>query len=224
MLPVLATSTALATRSPLVRNLLTGGFILAVATGAFFLFRKLIQTMQRNQAIKDVGANSPDGLALALASRCYAAMNSGHEWWNDWFGDGTDEEALYQAARDMRSNQVPFALVSQKYKALYARDLYADLTTELASEEMAQFQAALSTGLGNVLSPQPLITQQLLTIHPSTILNEKLQPVSQVPPRTRLGAHDETMMLPGGQVLHGFLYHNQRRYVSAPAVKLVPLA
>ncbi|RSK24188.1 hypothetical protein [Hymenobacter metallilatus] len=225
MLPVLATSTAVSTlaSSRVMRYLLTGGFFLAVAGGAFLLFRKILQTMQRDKAIKDVGANSADGLALAFASRCYAAMNSGHEWWNDWFGDGTDEEALYQVARDMRSNNVPFVLVANKYKALYTRDLYADLTAELATDEMAQFQAALSTGLGNVLDPGLLVTQQLITTAPSTILDDKLEPVSQTGPRTRLGPHDETMMLPGGRVLHGFLYQNQRRYVAAPTVQLVPL-
>nr|GFD57199.1 hypothetical protein [Tanacetum cinerariifolium] len=32
-------------------------------------------------------------------------MVSGYSWWNDAFGDGTDEEAMYAVARDMHQHQ-----------------------------------------------------------------------------------------------------------------------
>lgn len=210
----------------LVRSLFTGGFFIAAATAAYIVFKKIIQSVQQGILRNQVGTNTPDGLALGYASRFYAAMFQGNtEWWSDWFGDGTDEESIFKVGREMFASKVSFGLVSAKYKGFYSRDLYTDLSKELSGEDLAKFQSVLTSGLGNTPAgpPPPLINQALITTSATTVLNETLQVVVNVPAAVWLGAHDETIILGGGRVLHGFMYENQRRYVPAPAVRQVPL-
>lgn len=203
----------------LVPTLLRGGFFIAVCTAAFLLVKKGVQAWRRHKLLNQVGENSADGVAIGFASRLYAAMISGHAWWNDWVGDGTDEESCYQVAREMHAQQIPFALVAAKYRILYTRELLSDLTSELNGEEMQKFQAILTSGLGNV--PEMLLSHLLVTVRPTTVLDHELRPVQDAPAACRLGEHTDTLILPGNRVRHGFTYNGLSRFVDAADVRLV---
>lgn len=207
----------------LFTSLTTSGFFIAAVTAAYVLMRKFITTYRKNHLLNQVGSDSADGLAIGFAQRMYTAMISGYGWWNDVFGDGTDEEALYQVAREMKAGGVSFSLVSSKYKVLYNRELIDDLTQELNSEELQKFQAALQTGLAGLGAVPPSPHHLLYTVAPTTVFDQQLRALGPLPARMRLGEHTETMLAPGGQVWHGFAYGEHVRFVPAEAVNRLPL-
>jgi len=203
--------------SAVATSLVTSGFFLALCGAAYFLVRKFITAYRHSHLVNEVGADSASGLAIGYAQRLYTAMNSGYAWWNDVFGDGTDEEAMYQVAREMHQNKVDFSLVSSKYKTLYNRELIDDLTSELGSEEIAKFQTSLSTGLGG-LNGLRVDNGQLYTTSPTVVFDAQLNPLGEIPGRVLLGQHIESLSAPSGQLWLGFAYGHQKRFVSALAV------
>lgn len=224
-LPAKATQTV---ASGLVRStqaigssLVTSGFFIALCTAAYVLVRKFVTAYRQNQLLKQVGTGSADGLAVGYAQRSYTAMISGYAWWNDLVGDGTDEEALYQVAREMKTNNVPFALVAGKYKTLYNRELLTDLTNELDTTQMRKYQAALATGM-NGLGASPSVHHWLVTTAPTPVLDDQLRVLGELPARMRLGEHTHSLFGADGQAWHGFDYRDQVRFVPAAAVGRIP--
>jgi hypothetical protein len=204
--------------SALVTSLVTSGFFIAAVGAVYFLMRKFITSARKNRLLSQVGQASKDGLAIGYAQRMYTAMISGYEWWNDLFGDNTDEEALYQVGREMRASQVDFSLVSSKYKVLYNRELIDDLTHELNADEMAKFQAALTQGLGGLGAVAPSVHHFLYTVAPTIVHDDELRPVGPVPAYMALGEHTDTLLGQDGSVWHGYPYQDLIRFVPASDV------
>lgn len=203
--------------SAIATSLVTSGFFIAAVGAVYLLMRKFITSYRKSHLLNQVGANSADGLAIGYAQRLYTAMVSGYGWWNDYFGDGTDEEAIYQVGRDMHQHKVDFSLVSSKYKVLYNRELIDDLTTELDSAEMGFFQGAL-TGLSGLGATPPAPNHLLYTVQPTTVYDVNLNPLGVVPAAMQLGEHIETLLAPDGRVWHGYPYANLVRFVPAETV------
>jgi hypothetical protein len=205
--------------SAVVTSLVTSGFFIGLCAAAYYLVRKFISSYRHAHLLNQVGTNSLDGLAIGYAQRLYASMISGHVWWNDWFGDGTDEDAMYKVAQEMYQHKVPFPLVSAKFKVLFNRELLDDIQDELNADEQAKFQTALSTGaLSGLGSPALLTGQLLVTTSTTPVFDSQLRAVQEVPPLVRLGPHVETLYGPTGQVWLGFPFGQQMRFVSALAV------
>ena len=204
----------------LLPYLLSGGFFIAAVGGGYLLLRKLILAIKKGRLLNDVGANSQDGLAIGYAGRFYAAMVRGNtQWWNDVFGDGTDEDALFAVAADMSRTRVPFALVANKYQTLYDRFLLNDLTSELPSDDLQRFNRILQTGLGATPVHQGVVIEHdLVTTKATVTYTDALVPVQQVPGNVWLGAHLETIITPGLGSFHGFSHNGAIRFVPAPAV------
>lgn len=210
------TGTAALATTRLLPTLLNGGFFVALAGLAYILIKKVLNKINRNSAMKDIGQYTVDGMAATFASQLYNAMFSSFEWWNDWFGDGTDEDAMYQTAAQMKQYNVPMADVARQYKNLYSRDLLSDIQKELSSSEYQKFTRAMQTGLSGF---KP-VDAELHTTSDGYVLNDRFQPVQAVRPRTRLGMHLETYIFPNGTVYHGFDYRGQMRYISSSTSKI----
>jgi hypothetical protein len=221
-LPAKATQTVAAGlvrgTSAVATSLVTSGFFIAAVTAAYILIRKLITSYRHNKLLNEVGQNTAEGLAVGYAQRLYTAMISGYGWWNDYLGDGTDEEAIYQVGREMKAHNVPFNMVSARYKVLYDRELIDDLTLELDSEELGKFQAALRTGLAGLGALEPAPDHLLYTVSPTLVYDEQLQVVGPIPANMALGEHVATYIAPDGRVWHGYPYLNVTRFVPADAV------
>lgn len=228
---VRATPTALAMRavgqSQLFGWLLRGGFFLAVVGGAFWVVRKIIFEVRRNHLLSQVGTNTQDGLAIGFAGRIYASLiPSGQPWLNDTVGDGTTLDDLFAVATDMYRARVSYQMVAGKYQGLYARDLLADLNRDLNASELQQFNAALSTGRSglNGLDDVPfvVIDSRIRTTAPTTVYDEQLLPVQQVPAGGNLGEHIGTMFAANG-TYHEFMYGGLLRRVPVGATQLIKI-
>jgi len=224
-LPAKATQTVAAGlvrgTSAVATSLVTSGFFIAAVTAAYILIRKLITGYRKSHLLNQVGQSSADGLAIGYAQRLYTAMVSGYGWWNAYLGDGTDEDAVYQVAREMHANKVTFSLVSAKFKVIYNEDLLDLLSAELGTDELAKFNRAMQTGLAGLpglgaLEPAP--DYLLYTLAPTMVYDEQLQVVGPIPANMALGEHVATYIAPDGRVWHGYPYKHLTRFVPAEAV------
>jgi hypothetical protein len=222
-LPAKATQTVAAGlvrgTSAVATSLVTSGFFIAAVTAAYVLIRKAITGWRKSHLLNQVGQSSADGLAIGYAQRLYTAMISGYGWWNDYIGDGTDEDAIFQVGREMHANKVAFSLVSAKYKVLYNRDLLEDLSLELDTDELAKYQRALQSGLSGLGAAwEPAPDHLLYTVAPTVVYDEQLRPVGPIPANMALGEHSATMVAPDGRTWHGYPYQDVTRFVPAEAV------
>lgn len=157
-------------------KVLTYALLLAAGGTAVFLgyraVKKGISKSQQKNAANQVDNKDPKiAYATILAQRAHAAMVTGYEWWNDVFGDGTNEDELYAIAKLMHDKGITFALVADAYKKLYpGRVFQTDLSSELASDELTKFYNKLKglAGLGSTFSNAKLLNPANLS-QPSTI-------------------------------------------------------
>lgn len=126
-----------------------GAVTLTVGTVGYFLVRRMVQKARSNQSTKDlddINAKDPrDAYAVSFAQQIRAAFNPADldNTWFSWLPDGTDEEALYRVAREMRSRNVEFSRVAKAYRNLYQSELVRDLTSELDTTELRTFYGHL---------------------------------------------------------------------------------
>ena len=208
-----------------ISKALNGVFLVAAAGGTYFIVNKLMQDAKRNAALKEYGnPNSVNGMAATFATQFYNAMYSTWEWWNDMMGDGTDEDIIYRTAGEMYRTRITLHDVAQKYKALYNKDLLQDLQRELDAEELQAFNRMLSSGLAGAAS-LAAVPHRMATAIRATILNERLQPVHQVPANTILGDYVPDQIaayqLADGRTMVGFMFNRNMRYVDSAVIKLV---
>lgn len=118
--------------------------VLGAATVAY-LGNALYNKIKRDQATNRLGTDTPEGKAAYMAERFYAAfIPSGKEWLNDNIGDGSDEEALYQLAREMGEMGITLADIAKQYNALHPnRDFVKDLQ-DINAAELAKFNSELA--------------------------------------------------------------------------------
>lgn len=110
----------------------------AGAIGLFFIGRGVLRRIERSKAINKIGTNSPEGIATSMSGRFFSALIQTNAFINDWFGDGTDEEALYQLAQEMGEQGITLGMVAKYYQDIYKRDLIKDMN-EIDAQEKAKF-------------------------------------------------------------------------------------
>lgn len=198
---------------------MTYGFFAIIALGAYWLIKKLVNTLQKNSYLNSFGTNSAKGRSVQYAQRMYSAMISGPEWWNDVFGDGTNYQQIYAIAHEINKDpDIDLNAVSDAYKRLYNRDLAIDLNKELSSSEFSQFSKIVNQGLKGLEQPHMLITKQL-----TTVLDANMRPITKVRSGVRLGSSYETIITPAG-TFDVFYVNNQMRLVPNHSVNQIKYA
>lgn len=124
-----------------------------VGTGAFFgirsISKKLKERKQENASNQVDNKDPKIAMAATLAQKAYAAFYpSGYP--GLW--DGTDEQALFSVAKQMFTNKIPFAYLTEAYRKLYSRQFAQDLADELSADEMTRFYAFFSKGFGAAIA------------------------------------------------------------------------
>ena len=151
--------------------------LLGASLGVYLLSRKAIRNLRRNNAEQQAGSDPNSAAALAQAMR--AAFEP---WGISWFwGGGTDEEALYDLARRIRSMQM-YAEVGKQYRKLYNENLQTRLMDELDSSEQARFFTILNSS-----TLKGVVRWELRTTHPTRIYLPDGLAVKQVPEGLLLG-------------------------------------
>ena len=182
-----------------------------VGVAGYFLLRKGVNEIKNSNVNADLDDNGINGQAARLALRYFQAI---HE--NDFFGVSEDEAAILQAARDGRGQNVPFNLVSRKYKNKYRKDLLRDIQNGLSTSEFAEFQNIIAATLGFVQK------QKLILLNPSKIYNRtftKSQHISHV--GRVIGSLKETAYLGANEApYYGFVNNKRLFYIPAKDVNL----
>ncbi len=131
-------------------TLLTAG---GAVVGYKLISKKLKEKKQEN-AVNQVDSKDPKrALASTLAQKAYAAFfPSGYP--GAW--DGTDEDALYSVAKQMFTNKVPYAYLTEAYRKLYSRQFAQDLVDELSADELSRFYANYQKGFGSVITQKAI--------------------------------------------------------------------
>jgi hypothetical protein len=132
----------------------------AIGTGAvaYLIAKRIVQKARSNQSTKDlddIDKKDPrDAYAVSYAQQIRAAFNPADldNTWMSWIPDGTDEEALYRVAKDMRARNVEFSRVAKAYRNLYQSDLVRDLTSELDTAELRIFYGHLGMQMQGLAS------------------------------------------------------------------------
>lgn len=84
-----------------------------------------------------------EALASQLATKFNAGFNpSGVSWLRNT--DQTNEKAIFQCARDVAKNKIPWSMMTKAYKGIIDRDLTYDLQSELDSDELDLFNSILA--------------------------------------------------------------------------------
>ena len=108
------------------------------------LFRKSAQAEALN--------NAPTDNSSQLAIQLRQAMNASGVGWL-MGGDGTDEEALFAIAPQLRGGV--FQTVAQRYQLLYNSNLTTDLQNELTAADLTKFWALVNGNSIPTTSPNP---------------------------------------------------------------------
>ncbi|MEH0157370.1 hypothetical protein V6R21_24875 [Limibacter armeniacum] len=116
------------------KRVLLGAGALVVLGIAWYWSSRANTDAKINEVSKQVGSGTREGMAVELAMRMYAAIS----------GWGTDEEALYEAAKQMRLYQIPFSEVASYYNKLYQEHLISDLQGDLSASQMVKFNQILN--------------------------------------------------------------------------------
>lgn len=126
-----------------VLGILGIGVGVAVYFGVRGKIKSAIAEKKQEKYTNQIGTNTNEGKAAEYAQRLKTAMFSTYSW----FPDGTDEEAMYQVAKEMFSSKVTFAQVSDAYKNIFSRNLSEDMIDEMDTNDFQKFQTALRTGI-----------------------------------------------------------------------------
>ena len=66
------------------------------------------------------------------------------------FPDGTDEQALFNVAKQMYVSKIPFSYLTEAYRKLYSRQFALDLADELDAADLTRFYSFFNKGIGNI--------------------------------------------------------------------------
>ncbi len=137
-----------------------GGVALAVGGAGYLIVRRIVRTAKINNTTRkldEIDSKDPrEALAVGFAQQLYAGFNpySLDNTWFSWVPDGTDEEALYRVAREMKARNVEFSRVAKAYRNLYQSELIQDLTSELDPGELRMFYQQLGMNISGIGSAQ----------------------------------------------------------------------
>ena len=110
---------------------------------AVLFLRKQFLILRSNAAAGNISGTN--GIIKQKAAQYAVLFDNAFRAWGDaywvshWIGDGTDEQACYDIAKQMQANNVTFADVSEAYRLQFRRDLQTDLSSELTSSELTKF-------------------------------------------------------------------------------------
>lgn len=126
---------------------------LVVLGGSFFIGRKLVR---RAKSYSEEKKTYEEGTEATYAKQLKMAFEN-----DNWFGWGTDEEAVRKTLRAIPSKEY-FRRVINSYQRLYSRSLMKDMQDELTSTEYNEMLAIISAkpDRGNVLKPPVLSAVQ----------------------------------------------------------------
>jgi hypothetical protein len=120
--------------------------LIAVALVAIWWFaRKQIKQAKENRfnntdTTAPIGSNAyKNSLAVNYAQRIKASRGA----WGGLLND--NEDAIFQVAKDMRANNVPFSTVAKAYNDGFGSMLAQDLTSWLSPEELQKFYTLLGS-------------------------------------------------------------------------------
>lgn len=211
MLPAIVASKAAKSNALVVASQF--GIFTLVLVGAFLLIRRLIRGFQKDGYMNSFGTNTNKGRSVQYATQLYQAMISAPGWFNDFFGDGTDEKRIFSTAHEINQDkEVQLLDVQQAYKTMYNRDLIMDLQNELDSADFEKFRRILNQGLQGLEVPSLLVAKRA-----STVFDKNLRPLNQVQSNTKLGASYETLITPKGS-FDVFYFNGQPRLVNSQDV------
>jgi hypothetical protein len=130
-------------------------FGVLVLGGSFFVGRKLVRKAKSNTEEKKT---FQEGNSATYAKQIKMAFEN-----DNWFGWGTDEEALRKTLRAIPSKD-EFRKVINSYQNLYSRSMMKDMQDELTTTEYNEMLAIIGAKpeRGNVLKPVLLSQQQYL--------------------------------------------------------------
>lgn len=128
---------------------------LVVLGGSFFIGRKLVR---RAKSYSEEKKTYEEGTEATYAKQLKMAFEN-----DNWFGWGTDEEAIRKTLRAIPSKEY-FRRVINSYQKLYSRSLMKDMQDELTSTEYNEMLAILSVKpeRGKTLQQPKLTSEQLL--------------------------------------------------------------
>lgn len=109
---------------------------IVVLGASFFIGRSIIR---KARATSEERRTFEDGNEATYAKQMRMAFDN-----DNWFGWGTDEEALRKAVQAIPSKDV-FRKVIKSYQKLYARSLMADMKSDLSTSEYEEMLAIIST-------------------------------------------------------------------------------
>lgn len=187
----------------------------------FFALRKISKDIVGKAKKKNVSNNfgdgTKDGLAAQFAIELYAAM---HEV-ATWVWDGTDEEAMYRVAQQMRVNRVSFSAVANMYNRQFSRNLLDDMQDELSSNDLNEFNAYMngSKTLSGITSPR----LNVMTTGLTEIFNSQRKVVDRIGANVVLKNIEQEIALPDGSKIYGFTPKglNQLHYFKSYNTKTV---
>jgi hypothetical protein len=139
------------------KEIITYGLLgVIVLGGSFFIGRKLVR---RAKSYTEEKKTYEEGNEATFAKQLKMAFEN-----DNWFGWGTDEEAIRKTLRDLPSKEF-FRRVINSYQKLYSRSLMKDMQDELTSTEYSEMLAIIGAKpeRGNVLKPPVLSQQQYLS-------------------------------------------------------------
>lgn len=127
-----------------------------VLGGSFFIGRKLVR---RAKSYSEEKKTYVEGNEATYAKQLKMAFEN-----DNWFGWGTDEEAIRKVLRAVPSKEY-FRRVINSYQKLYSRSLMKDMQDELTSTEYSEMLAIIGAKpeRGNVLKPPVLSAAQYLS-------------------------------------------------------------
>ena len=213
MLPILAASGAL---DGVIKILVRAGILAITAIGSFFLIKKVVKKAKYTNEIKRVGDDSRLGKANAFARSLYSAFFPMGEIMSDIFGDGTDEDLIFEIAADMYRNRINFSDVSNAYKSLYNRKLLQDLQGELDPRQYAKFNDIIQGGkLNGIGFNERIITRRATYLYAGATMRA----VGKAERGIQLGTMiDAKVNHLNGKMFYGFFRDNKKMYVPANAV------
>ena len=137
---------------------IVGGIGLAVAGLGYLVVRKVVLRAKTNKTTRNLDKfqqkDPREALAAAFAQQLSAAFNPWdlNNTWFSWLPDGTDKEACFRIAREMKARNVPFSMVAKAYHNLFQSDLASDLTSELDSADLRTFYGHLGMNVQGLTS------------------------------------------------------------------------
>ena len=219
MLPIRAAARAVqvANANPVINFLIRLGILGVVVIGSYYLVRTLVRKWSNERRLRKetahAGSADRSGKINLIAQLLRKGFFPyGEPKWGHVFWDGTDEEAVYQAAAMMHKYGITIAEVSRSYKAMNPHnELLTDLQRELSADELARFYDILQGGSLNGLR----FNKKVWAYRATPVLDAKLQPVGQLKPGAIIGNMQEILVTPGGKNYVSFYRKGRQLFVNA---------